>query len=211
MVMIPRGISLQARRMPLLILADTSGSMAGAKIASLNQALQDLVQELRADEMTAQTVILSLITFDSRVQQVCTLEPVKSLTVPELAASGSTAMGQAFRVALAHLSDRSRLPPSCVVPTIALCSDGRPTDNWQQPLEELKRHSLASRAVRLALAIGEDADTGVLARFIDNPEFQVLRADEASKIQTFFQWVSLHTRSRSVGAQGICEPQDLLP
>ena len=211
MIMLPGGISRQARKMPLLILADTSGSMGGAKIASLNQALLELVQELRADEMTSETVVLSLIGFSNSVQEVCILEPVRNVNIPPLTASGSTAMGQAFRVALPHLSDRSRLPASCATPTIALCSDGQPNDEWRQPLEELKRHPLVSRAARVALAIGDDADTGVLAQFIGNPELPVLRADEATKIQSFFRWVTLQTKSRSVGSHGTLEPQDLLP
>lgn len=207
----PGGISLQARKLPLIILADTSGSMTGAKIASMNQALQDLAQELRSDQMTAETVLVSLITFNNQVHEVCILQPIRNVNIPTLTASGATAMGAAIRVALAHLSDRTRLPISCTTPTIALCSDGRPTDQWRQPLEELKRHPLASRAARVALAIGEDADASILAEFIGNPEFPVLRADEADKIQSFFQWVTLHTKSRSVGSQGIPQPSDLLP
>ena len=207
----PGGISKQARKMPVMILADTSSSMSGAKIASLNQALQELTQELRTDQLTATSVLLSLITFNSQVTEICTLEPVGNVSIPNLIATGATSMGQAFRVTLSQLCDRSRLPASCAVPTIVLCSDGQPTDNWRQPLEDLRRHPLASRATRIALGIGDDADTNVLAEFIGNSEYPVLRADETHKIGTFFQWVTLHTKSRSIGSQGLPEPPDLLP
>lgn len=207
----PGGISRQARKMPLLILADRSGSMGGEKIATLNQALADLIQELQSDPATRDSVLISLITFGDTVSEICTLQSVATVTVPVLTASGGTPLGQAFRVALSHLSDRSRLPASCLLPTIALCSDGHPTDEWKAPLQELQRHPLASKAVRLALAIGHDADNDVLSQFVANPEYPVLHADEAHKIGTFFQWVTLHTRSRSVGSGGVPQPLDLLP
>ncbi len=207
----PGGISRQARKMPLLILADTSGSMSDEKIATLNQALPGLVQELQNDGMTRDSVLISLITFGGTVSEVCTLQSVATVTIPVLVAAGGTPMGQAFRTALSHLSDRSRLPASSLTPTIALCSDGHPNDEWKVPLQELQRHPVASKAVRLALAIGQDADNDILAQFIGNPEYPVLHADEAHKIGTFFQWVTLHTRSRSVGSGGVPQPVDLLP
>jgi len=211
MTMQPTGISRQARKLPLIILADTSSSMAGTKIATLNQALQNEVQELRNDPVTRDTVLLSLITFGGIVSEVCSIEPVATVSIPTLNASGGTPMGQAFRVVLSHLSDRSRLPVSCAIPTLVLCSDGQPTDEWRTPLDELKRHPLASMAVRLALAIGPDADKNTLAQFVDNTEHPVLQADEVNKIGTFFQWVTLHTKSRSVGSRSIPQPADLLP
>jgi uncharacterized protein YegL len=211
MVSLPRGVSMQGRKTPLLVLADVSESMKGNKISSLNQALQDMIQELQADQVAADTVLLSLITFNSQAREICNLEPVGAVQPPALSASGATAMGQAFRLALAQLSDRRRLPASCAVPTIVLLSDGQPNDDWRQPLSELQAHPLASRAVRLALAIGTDADRRVLGEFIGDPEVPVLQADDASKIQSFFRWVSLHTRSRSRGELGLPEPQDLLP
>jgi uncharacterized protein YegL len=97
------GIEKQARPLPLVILADTSGSMTGEKISSLNQALAALVQDLRADDQTKESVLFSLITFDSTVKEVVTLEPIKTVQLPKLSASGSTSMGQAFRVALSQL------------------------------------------------------------------------------------------------------------
>ena len=60
MTMQPTGISRQARKLPLIILADTSSSMAGAKIATLNQALQNEVQELRADPELKQPTTTNL-------------------------------------------------------------------------------------------------------------------------------------------------------
>ncbi|MBI3330439.1 MAG: VWA domain-containing protein, partial [Nitrospinae bacterium] len=178
-----RGIEAQARPLPLVILADTSGSMGGDKISSLNQALAALVQDLQADDQTKESVLLSIITFDDRVQEVVTLDPVKMVALPILRASGQTCMGQAFRVALAQLGDPQRVPKRCLTPVIVLASDGQPTDEWRGPLQEIRAHTRVGAGLRLASAIGSDADINVLNQFVST-EYPVLKADEPEKIKT---------------------------
>lgn len=192
----PEGIARQSRPMPLIILADTSGSMRGSKISNLNQALRNLVQDLIADEQTSNSILFSLITFDDLVKELIALQPVTKVKIPELSAKGQTSLGQAFRMVLAQLSDKQRIPEGSLVPTIVLASDGQPTDGWQQPLEELKKHRRAGQAVRLALAIGDDADMNVLQQFVTS-EFPVQKADQPDKIKTFFRYVSQVSMSQS--------------
>jgi uncharacterized protein YegL len=181
------GIDKQARPLPLVILADTSGSMSGEKISSLNQALAALVQDLRADDQTKDSVILSLVTFDSTVKEVVTLAPINTVQLPKLTTTGSTSMGQAFRVALTQLADPQRLPTRCLMPVIVLATDGQPTDDWRTPLDELKNHNRVGNALRLALAIGADADTKVLETFVST-EYPVLKADEPDKTGFQIRW-----------------------
>jgi uncharacterized protein YegL len=58
----------------------------------------------------------------------------------------------------------------------------------------------ASKAVRFALAIGDDADHEVLKAFLADPSKQVFSAAQARQIKQFFRWVtmSVTARSRSV-------------
>lgn len=208
------GIEKQARPLPLVILADTSGSMSGEKISSLNQALAALVQDLRADDQTKDSVLLSLVTFDGTVREVVTLAPINSVQLPTLTTRGSTSMGQAFRVALTQLADPQKLPTRCLMPVIVLASDGQPTDEWRTPLDELKNHQRVGNALRLALAIGSDADMNVLQAFVST-EYPVLKADEPDKIKTFFKFVTFATKRvfKSGGRDktGQPPPDDLLP
>jgi len=209
-----KGVEQQARPLPLIILADTSTSMRGEKISMLNQALAALIQDLRADEQTRESVWVSLITFDSKVEEVITLEPVQSVNIPKLDADGMTSLGQALRVALTQLADTERLPNRCLLPVIVLVTDGQPTDEWQSALEELKSHNRVRRALRLALAIGPDADLGMLQEVVSG-EYPVLMANESEKIKTFFQFVTFRTKKmfQSVGRDrgGNDAPPDLLP
>lgn len=208
------GIERQARPMPLVVLADTSGSMSGAKISSLNQALNALVQDLKSDEQTAESVLLSIITFDDLVEEAVTLESIKNASLPTLKANGTTAMGRAFTVALTHLSNEQKVPRRSLVPVIVLASDGQPTDEWRRPLDELRRHQRVGSALRLALGIGDDADMAVLQTFA-SAEYPVLRADEPEKIKTFFKWVTWVSKGvyKSGGRDKSSQPPpgDLLP
>lgn len=73
------------------------------------------------------------------------------------------------------------------------------TDDWKQPLKELLSSSRVSKALRLSMAIGEDADHEVLKEFLQNQQqdIPVFRADEAHQIQKFFRWVTMSVTSRS--------------
>ena len=65
-----------------------------------------------------------------------------------------------------------------------------------RPLEALLQSPRASKAARFALGIGDDADPTVLRQFLDDPTGRVFRADEASEIAKFFDFVTMSVTSR---------------
>lgn len=205
------GLSKSSRPMPFIVMADTSSSMSGNKISVLNQSLQDLVQDLKTDPQTASTCLFSLITFGGTVHEEILFQDISSVSMPVLSADGGTPMGQSFQIASARLEDRNMVPERSLRPLVVLCSDGQPTDTWEQPLNEFVNNRRSSQAVRLALAIGNDADTTMLGKFV-TPEYPVLQADEPGKIKTFFQFITWVSKSHSQG-QDLPDgpPDDLLP
>ena len=46
-------------------------------------------------------------------------------------------------------------------PVILLFSDGGPTDNWESGLDALKKNNWYKRSIKIAFAIGDDADRDV--------------------------------------------------
>jgi uncharacterized protein YegL len=46
------------------------------------------------------------------------------------------------------------------------------------------------KAVRIAIAIGEDADQEVLKKFINNPELRPLQANNPEALTKYIRWVS---------------------
>ena len=90
---------------------------------------------------------------------------------------------------------------------LALITDGHPTDNhYLRAITELLDTKLGRNATRVAIAIGDDADTEVLARFIDNPAIRVLRAKHPDELVKYIRWAS--TTLVTVGIQ-IPQPSDI--
>ena len=58
------------RRLPVYILIDTSGSMRGEPIESVKVGLEAMVSTLRYNPYALETVWLSIITYDSKVEQL---------------------------------------------------------------------------------------------------------------------------------------------
>ena len=61
---------MTARRLPVYLLVDTSGSMRGEPIEALNVGLKAMEQALRRDPFALESVHLSLITFDVQAREI---------------------------------------------------------------------------------------------------------------------------------------------
>ena len=72
---------------------------------------------------------------------------------------------------------------------IVLLTDGYPTDDWKRPLEKLLKMPWGKKAVKVAIAIGKDAERSVLEAFTGNPE-AVLDAGNPEVLTHFIKWAS---------------------
>ena len=86
--------------------------------------------------------------------------------------------------------DPAVMPQRALPPVLVLISDGQPTDDVGAGLRALMDQPWGEKAVRIAIAIGADADTSVLQRFIGNPELEPLQADTAESLVNSIKWVS---------------------
>src|SRR3989442_3935907 len=91
-----------------VLLLDTSGSMAGEKIAALNEGLKLFREEVSKDDLAAKRVDLAVLTFGSAVTVLSQFSSVEDTEVRELEASGSTPMGEAILRAADLIEDRKR-------------------------------------------------------------------------------------------------------
>jgi uncharacterized protein YegL len=89
-------------------------------------------------------------------------------------------------------------------PQIVLISDGKPTDDWKGALQALLNVPWGRRAVRQAIAIGQDADQETLRKFVDNPEKPVLRVDNAEQLVRYFRYVSTSVTATASGQRAGC-------
>lgn len=186
------GGPIAARPLHFIFLADCSSSMAGDKIAALNHAIREAIPHMRevARGNPNASVLVRAIAFSSGAQwHVSQATPVDAFEWKDLSAHGMTAMGQALQLAGEALKTPP-MPERALPPVLVLVSDGAPTDDFARGLSALMSEPWGKKAVRLAIAIGEDADESRLQEFIGHVELQVLRAGNAQDLVKFIRWAS---------------------
>jgi len=208
--------STDTRRMPVYLLLDVSGSMAGAAIQAVEQGVQLLHNELLAQPQAVEMVNLSVITFASSANQVVPLTPITNFTPPPLSAGGMTAMGDAFRT-LGQALDSEIVPNSPTKkgdfkPLVFLLTDGEPTDNWEAELNALQGRAEKKPGTMIALGCGDGVNTTTLQQITS---MVLLMTDVTpDNLRAFFLWVSqsVTTASQSAASPGSGgEPAVTLP
>lgn len=187
------GGELASRPLHFFWICDCSGSMqTDGKIQALNNAIKEAVPHMQksADENPNAQVFARALTFSDGAQwHVPEPTPIEQFRWTDLAAGGMTDMGKA----LVLLAQQLRIPPMtdrALPPVLVLISDGQPTDDFDADLKALMDVPWAKRAVRIAIAIGQDADHGPLRKFIGNPEVPVLEANNAETLVNYIRWAS---------------------
>jgi uncharacterized protein YegL len=104
-------------------------------------------------------------------------------------------MGGAFTMLKELIEDKVQIPSRSYKPTIVLLTDGIPTDDFLSPMNELINDGRSSKAFRIAMAIGDDADHNMLSKFVSSPEYLVL-GDSARDIRKFFRFVTMSVTQR---------------
>lgn len=187
------GGELATRPLHFIWIADCSGSMGSdGKIQALNTAIREALPQMQrvADENPNAHVLVRAVKFASGAQwHVAQATPVAQFRWEDLKAGGQTDMGKA----LALVAEQLRMPPMterALPPVLVLVSDGQPTDNFDAGLQALLHEPWGRKAVRIAIAIGADADLDVLQQFIGHPEIRPLQANNPEALVTYIKWAS---------------------
>jgi uncharacterized protein YegL len=102
-------------------------------------------------------------------------------------------MAPAFRLAASVLG-KDRMPRRAYNPALLLITDGMPTDrpdDWDAGLDAIMSQRAGRDAMRLAVAIGRDARSEALSRFIGDPKVPVLVANQTDQIADRLRLVTL--------------------
>lgn len=187
------------RPLPVIVLADTSGSMGeNGKIEALNAAMKDMVKTFGEESRLRAEIQVGLITFGGKAQMHLPLVAAHGVAgFSEFRAEGVTPMGAAFELARQLLEDKDRIPSRAYRPVLILLSDGQPTDDWEVHFKALRDSERAQKATRLAMAIGPDADEAMLKNFANDVEAPIFRAHNARDIHRFFRAVTMSVTTRT--------------
>lgn len=189
------------RPLPVIVLADVSGSMSvEGKIQALNQSLREMISTFASAEELRAEIHVCVIAFGGHAWVHLPLQPAQKVKWSDMQSDGGTPMGAALVLAADLIEDHQAIPSRAYRPAVVLVSDGMPTDDWKVGLSRFQNEGRASKADRLALAIGGDADETMLAQFLPDAGQRVFHAEDARQIKSFFKFVTMTVTSRSRSA-----------
>jgi uncharacterized protein YegL len=203
-----------AKRLPVVICIDTSGSMnydaatsqknitTSSRIDLVNKGIQKFYEVVNKSNVAANSVELSIVTFDSNIK---VHRPFATLDIgekPTLTAKGMTFMGQGVNKAIDVLEEhREILRKNSIAhfkSWLIIMSDGRPFNKHDRILEEKELQRAAERCQKLT-------DEGVLIWTIglnenDHEGFKALKRFSKRtvslvdmQIESLFDWLASST------------------
>lgn len=193
------------RRLPVYLLIDTSGSMRGEAIASVNVGLNALISCLRKDPQATESACISIITFDREVNNVLPLTEIADVRLPEISTpeSGPTHLGKALELLCKKYDEEviisTHEKKGDWMPILFIMTDGKPSDImlYRQMIDEVKRRKFAAI---IACAAGNEAKPEYLKELTDS----VISLDttDSATFSRYFKWVSdvVGIGGRSMGA-----------
>lgn len=205
------------RKMVLFFLVDQSGSMDGTKMGAVNTAIREVIPEIRKINNANVDIHVAALLFSNGFRWMHPEPlPVEDFFWETVEADGMTDMGGAFAELAKKMGPEGFLPvaSSSVAPAIFLMSDGMPTDDHIGGLAFLKNNPWFKHAIRVAVAIGNDAHIPVLEDFTGTSE-AVIRTHTPEALSKMIRFVTvtssrIGSRSQGYGTKGSSAKQEAM-
>lgn len=200
-------IKITRRTMVLFFVVDTSGSMSGDKIGSVNDAIRETVPDLRnlSSGNPDAAIKIAALQFDTDARWLYP-QPIDSEDFQwnDLQVGGLTSLGQALSALNEKLSKTQFLQEAAgsYAPVIILLSDGEPTDDYKHSLDNIKQNNWFKHAIKIAIAIGNDADKNVLSEFTGNSE-AVIEVHNRTALKAIIKFVSVTSSQVNSKSSGV--------
>jgi uncharacterized protein YegL len=175
-------------------IVDSSGSMEGLNIQSLNTAMRGAIPSMRdfADQHPNFRVLIRALQFGSEARWLVNeaVEP-KDFLWRGIKPQGETAMGEALTRVAEKLSElEANRQARYLPPVLVLVTDGYPTDEFEEGRARLMETTLGREAMRVGIGIGLEVDVNIISKFIANPKVPPMQANNAADIASMIQLAS---------------------
>lgn len=199
----PMIVNANEPHMACLLLVDTSGSMNGDAINSLNEGINRFKEDVCKDERTKNILDVAIVEFNSTVRRVQNWCPIEYMEPVNLVANGGTDMEGGLRLAIDMVRERSRFylfesGTTPYKPWIILITDGYPNGPIDSIAAEIADLDAKGKLHLWSLAV-EGADTSVLNKLCGGKRALKLKGKDFTE---FFNWVNMSMRSVSQSSPG---------
>ncbi|MES2734558.1 MAG: TerY-C metal binding domain-containing protein [Bacteroidota bacterium] len=187
------------RRLPIYFLIDISESMVGEPIQLVEEGLATIVKALKEDPYALETVYISIVVFAGQPKTLVPLQEVISFYPPRFPIGGGTSLSNGLGHLMYEL--RTNIVKTTMEqkgdwkPIVFLFTDGVPTNNSAQAIEEWKKN-WHSQVNMVAISFGSETDMHTLKEITDN--VYLFQNTTAQQYKEFFKWVTASIKTSSV-------------
>lgn len=184
------------RTMVLFFLIDASDDMYGDKIGGINSAVYEVIPFIKeiSDNNSDAQIKIAAMRFGTSVDWMYPLPvAVDKFKYRAVNPYGECNLGRAFSSLNEKLSLDSgfmKEASGSFAPAIILMSEGRPSDSYERALRKLQKNNWFKAAVKVAIAVGNNADREVLADFTGSEKL-VLTVHNKEQLKHIIRLVSV--------------------
>lgn len=176
---------------------DTSGSMEGTKISTLNHAMEETIEALKtlAKGHGDAKLKIAVMEFNTGCKWITSNGPEdleEDFEYEYLEAGGLTDIGAALKELNSKLSMHEFLGSitGALMPVIIFMTDGYATDEYTKALEEIRNNRWFVRGTKIGFALGEDPDVKMISSVVGNSE-AVIKTSDLDLFKRLMQFVSV--------------------
>ncbi len=199
----PMIVNANEPHMACLLLVDTSCSMSGEAIDSLNEGINRFKNDVCKDDRTKNILDVAIVEFNTNVRVIQNWCPVEHMEPVNLIAGGGTDMEGGLRTAIDMVRERSKFylfetGTTPYKPWIILITDGYPNGSIDGIADEIADLDSKGKLHLWSLAV-EGADASILNKLCGGKRALKLKGKDFTE---FFNWVNMSMRSVSQSAPG---------
>ena len=190
-----------AKLLVVIFVVDCSQTMAGERIQAVNAALREVkstLQEIKVDN--GLDLKIAIMSFTSNARWDLKLTDIDEVTLENLSTRpGLTEYGTAFHELNKVLCKEEYMKHTGKIapPAIMFLTDGEPTDDYQADLEDLLKNGWFANASRSAVLLGDaihnDKARNAVSRFVEDPDNDIVAADNSTVIMHKIKIATMHT------------------
>lgn len=175
--------AMPRRALNIFYVLDTSQSMQGNSIETLNKAMVDTIEILKeqAKGNADAQLKVSVLQFNGGCEWLNTEGPenAEDFVWKNLIPRATTDVGHALAELCDKLSKDKFLSSSTgsYLPIIIFMTDGYATDNYKKELIKIRENKWFARATKVGFALGYDPDLKMIAEIVGHPEAVISTAD----------------------------------